>query len=78
MSGRIERLQERLEQPLLVSNPINLRYLTGFVGTNGIAMIGPDTRTFATDSRYTEQAAAQVDGGVAPGTASRVVEVRTT
>ena len=47
---------------LLITDLINLRYLTGFVGTNGLAVIGPDTRTFATDSRYTEQATMQVDG----------------
>jgi Xaa-Pro aminopeptidase len=47
---------------LLITDLINLRYLTGFVGTNGLAVVGPATRMFATDSRYTEQAAGQVDG----------------
>jgi Xaa-Pro aminopeptidase len=46
---------------LLVTDLINLRYLTGFVGTNGLAVIGPETRMFATDFRYAPQMAEQVD-----------------
>jgi Xaa-Pro aminopeptidase len=63
---RAERLTELLPgagvDAMLVTNLLNLRYLTGFVGSNGLAVIGQDTRTFATDSRYTEHAAGQVDG----------------
>jgi Xaa-Pro aminopeptidase len=46
---------------LLVTDLTNVRYLTGYTGSNGIALIGPDTRTFVTDFRYLEQAAAEVD-----------------
>ena len=35
----------------------NLRWLTGFSGTSGLAVVGPDQRTFLTDFRYTERAA---------------------
>jgi Xaa-Pro aminopeptidase len=45
---------------LLVTDPVNLRYLTGFTGSNGLAVVGPDVRRFVTDFRYVEQAAAQV------------------
>jgi Xaa-Pro aminopeptidase len=45
---------------LLVSEPVNLRYATGYTGTNGLALIGPETRLFLTDFRYVEQAAAEV------------------
>src|SRR4029079_4355253 len=45
---------------LLVTNLVNLRWLTGFTGTNGAAIIGPEVRLFFTDFRYVEQAAAQV------------------
>ena len=38
----------------------NLRYLTGFTGSNGMAVVGRDVRRFITDFRYVEQAAAQV------------------
>ena len=43
---------------LLVTDLVNVRYLTGFTGSNGLALIGPDTRVFVTDFRYVEQAAA--------------------
>jgi Xaa-Pro aminopeptidase len=46
---------------LLVSNLVNVRYLTGYTGSNGVALVGPDTRTFITDFRYVEQATEQVD-----------------
>lgn len=45
---------------LLVTDPLNLRYLTGFTGSNGLAVIGDGLRRFVTDFRYVEQAAAQV------------------
>src|SRR3954447_10053737 len=45
---------------LVITNLPNLRWATGFTGTNGAAVIGPDVRLFFTDFRYVEQAAAQV------------------
>jgi Xaa-Pro aminopeptidase len=46
---------------LIVGGPANLRYLTGYTGSNGLALIagGGDLR-FLTDFRYEDQAAAQV------------------
>ncbi len=65
MSSRADRTAELLPQAridlLLVSNLVNVRYLTGYTGSNGIALVGADTRTFITDFRYVEQAAEQVD-----------------
>jgi Xaa-Pro aminopeptidase len=65
VGGRAERLIELLPgqelDALLSTDLINLRYLTGFVGTNGLAVIGPDTRMFATDFRYAAQMAEEVD-----------------
>jgi Xaa-Pro aminopeptidase len=46
---------------MLVSDLVNLRYLTGYTGSNGLALVGPQTRTFITDFRYVEQSAEQVD-----------------
>ena len=64
-SGRADRLTERLPgagvDVLLVTNRINVRYLTGYTGSNGIALVGPETRVFVTDFRYVEQAAEEVD-----------------
>ncbi len=65
MSARCERLTELLEPAgvdlLLVSELVNVRYLSGYTGSNGLALIGPGIRSFVTDFRYVEQAAAQVD-----------------
>jgi Xaa-Pro aminopeptidase len=54
------RLAEPGLDALLVSDPTNLRYLTGFTGTNGLAVVGPEQRLFVTDFRYVDQAAAEV------------------
>ena len=66
MSKRAERLLAVLEQSevdvVIVSNLVNVRYLTGFTGSNGLAAIGAQTRVFLTDFRYTEQSAQEVDG----------------
>ena len=56
------RLAGREVDLLLVTNLVNVRYLSGFTGTNGLCILGTETRRFLTDFRYVEQAAAQVDG----------------
>jgi Xaa-Pro aminopeptidase len=65
VSARADRLIEKLADAgvdlVLVTDLINVRYLTGYTGSNGLALIGPDTRVFITDFRYVEQAAEQVD-----------------
>jgi Xaa-Pro aminopeptidase len=38
----------------------NLRWLTGFTGTSGLALIGREERLFLTDFRYTERATREV------------------
>ncbi|MEA2196437.1 MAG: Xaa-Pro aminopeptidase [Solirubrobacteraceae bacterium] len=64
MKGRVERVTDLLPEAeldvLLVTDLASVRYLTGFDGSNGIALIGPRTRAFASDFRYLEQAAEQV------------------
>jgi Xaa-Pro aminopeptidase len=66
MRGRGERLAaglgERELDSMLVTELVNVRYLTGFGGTNGACVCGPDTRLFLTDFRYTERAEAEVEG----------------
>jgi Xaa-Pro aminopeptidase len=63
--SRLERLEASIAEAeldaLLVTNLINLRYITGFTGSSGLALIGHDLRLFLTDFRYVEQAAAEVD-----------------
>ena len=56
-------LRERELDLLLVAVPANLRYLTGFTGSNGLALIaaGADRpQRFLTDFRYATQSAAQL------------------
>jgi Xaa-Pro aminopeptidase len=55
-------LAERELDALLVTDLVNVRYLTGFTGSNGMAVVGPELRRFITDFRYVEQAAEQVEG----------------
>ena len=45
---------------LLITNEYNRRYMTGFTGTAGVAVVTKDDAVFITDFRYTEQATAQV------------------
>jgi Xaa-Pro aminopeptidase len=54
------RLAEHQLDALLVTEPANLRYLTGFTGSSGFAVVGPQVRRFVTDFRYVEQAKAEV------------------
>jgi Xaa-Pro aminopeptidase len=47
-------------QACLVTNQVNLRYLTGFTGSNGALLVLPDgVGVLATDGRYAEQAAGE-------------------
>jgi Xaa-Pro aminopeptidase len=64
--ARAARVAEELRalevDRLLVSTPVNLRYLTGYTGTNGLALIaaGGAAHRFFTDFRYATQSAEQV------------------
>jgi Xaa-Pro aminopeptidase len=63
-ADRLARLVAEAELDLLiVSNLVNVRYLTHFSGTNGIVVIGPNrdgVRVFGTDFRYFERVRAQL------------------
>jgi Xaa-Pro aminopeptidase len=66
MRGRGDRLEQQLAgrelDRMLVTDLVNIRYLTGFTGTNGACVCGPGVRLFFTDFRYTERAEAEVEG----------------
>ena len=47
---------------LLVTTSANVRYLTGFTGSNGWLLLSGERAAFLTDPRYEEQAADQLDG----------------
>ena len=54
------RVAERELNAVVVTNIVNVRYLSGYTGSNGICVVGPDLRLFFTDFRYVAQAAEQV------------------
>jgi Xaa-Pro aminopeptidase len=60
-ADRLSRLGEALEghgvDALLVSNLTNIRYLTGFTGSNALLIVRPDEAIFLTDFRYLERVA---------------------
>ena len=56
------RLAERGADLLLVTNLVNIGYLTGFTGSSAMVVLGPETRRFLTDFRYVERARGEVEG----------------
>ena len=64
MTDRIDRLREHLEQPLLVTDATNVRYLCGFQSSNCALLVEQDRARLFTDFRYIE--AAQAVDGVEP------------
>jgi Xaa-Pro aminopeptidase len=64
-AGRVaDALAARGLDVLLVTHLVNVRWLTGFAGSNGLALVGPaDQRAFVTDFRYLTQSAEQLDAG---------------
>jgi Xaa-Pro aminopeptidase len=47
-------------EALLVTNPANIRYLTGFTGSSGRVLVTPTSATLVTDARYEERAAEEL------------------
>ncbi len=62
--GRRERFAARLSElgfdAILITRLPNVRYLTGFTGSNGQVLLHADRTTFLTDGRYTEQSRREV------------------
>ncbi len=93
MSGRTSARRDALRataaergvDAVLVTNLLNVRYLTGFTGSNGALLVRTDgADLFGTDGRYTTQAAAQVpdvevlvDRGTVPALARAAVRTGT-
>jgi Xaa-Pro aminopeptidase len=64
--SRADRLEALLADEgldaLLVTNLVNVRYLTGYTGSNGVCVVGEGVRLFLTDFRYVQQARREVEG----------------
>lgn len=62
--GRISLIQRKLSvlkiDGLIFSNIINIKYLSGFTGSDGVLIICPDRSFLLVDGRYTTQAALEV------------------
>jgi Xaa-Pro aminopeptidase len=58
---RLQQLQDRIEEPFLVSAPVNVHYLTGFESSNPALLVEPDRARLFSDFRYAE-AGKRVDG----------------
>lgn len=58
--GRLQALRSALDSDglagLVVFDPVNIRYLTGFTGSAGVALVLPEECLLASDFRYTIQA----------------------
>ncbi len=64
--NRIARVRDAMQKQgldaLLVSSLSNIRYLTGFTGSNGLLVVTSRSAIFISDIRYTNQAKLEVDG----------------
>jgi Xaa-Pro aminopeptidase len=65
-SGRLNKVRAAIEladvDALLITNLTNVRYLTGFSGTNGQVLVKSDRSIFFSDRRYEARAADLVQG----------------
>ena len=58
MTGRVDLLRESLEEPLLVTNGVNVGYLVGFSSSNAALLVEPERLRLFSDFRYAEAARA--------------------
>jgi Xaa-Pro aminopeptidase len=66
MRVRLRKVKREVEERgldgFLVTHLPNVRYLSGFSGTNGLCLVGRDASSFITDFRYDEQSHQEVTG----------------
>jgi Xaa-Pro aminopeptidase len=64
VAGRSGRLLDALDdagcEALLVTNLVDVRYLTGFTGSAGLLLVAPAGQVLVTDGRYRDQAAEEL------------------
>jgi Xaa-Pro aminopeptidase len=62
VAGRCGRVMQRFDQAdaLLISDLTNIRWLTGFTGSNGWLLLANEEVVLVTDGRYGDQATAQL------------------
>ncbi|MGH9021899.1 MAG: aminopeptidase P family protein [Acidimicrobiia bacterium] len=69
-TSRLRRLRARLREAeidaLMVTRLVNVRYLTGFTGSAGMLLVGPEDALFVSDGRYRDQSAEQLAAAGVP------------
>ncbi len=79
VAGRLSRTRTAIGaagvESLFVTKPVNVRWLTGFTGSNGSVLVKEHGLTLFTDGRYEEQASLEIS---AVGGAAEIVITRTT
>lgn len=64
--SKLDKLRKVLSKnnidAILITSPINRRYISGFTGSAGAVLVSENDAIFITDFRYTEQAEAQAKG----------------
>jgi len=66
MTARVEKVRAAIDEPLLVTKPVNVLWLTGLDSSNAAILVEADSLRIFTDFRYLEKARA---------TGSEVVEI---
>jgi Xaa-Pro aminopeptidase len=56
------QFQDKNVDGILITSGYNRRYMTGFTGTAGVAILSAEQAVFITDFRYVEQATKQLEG----------------
>jgi Xaa-Pro aminopeptidase len=56
VNTRVDTLRAGLDEPLLVTNPTNVRYLSGLASSNAALLVEPERVRLFTDFRYAERA----------------------
>jgi Xaa-Pro aminopeptidase len=66
MANRLSQVRRSLADldadALLLTSLPDIRWASGFTGSNGLLLVGPYAAHFVTDGRYTDQARAEVEG----------------
>ena len=61
--GKLNQIIEKVEaEAFFITNPVNARYMSGFMGGEATLLIGGGKRLLITDFRYLEQARAETQG----------------
>ncbi len=79
-AGRLQRVQASLAavglDALIVSTPVNLTYLTGFIGSAGLLLVTSTSRVLLLDGRYEAAARERIASGTLAQVAVERVEAR--